>query len=77
MIFKDKISLVSRAGQGIGKAISLTFLRMEARDEEGLKKIEEYVIKKFMEFKTMDLNTDEYVRGIMQRTGLMNMLNKK
>ncbi len=42
-------------------------LRMEARDEEGLKKIEEQVIKKFSEFKTVDLNADEYVKGIIQR----------
>lgn len=42
-------------------------LRMEARNEEGLRAIEEHVIKKFSEFDTVDLNADEYVRGIVQR----------
>jgi len=42
-------------------------LRMEARTEDRLRKIEEQVIKKFEEFKTVDLNADEYVRGITQR----------
>nr|AAU83061.1 phosphomannomutase [uncultured archaeon GZfos26D6] len=42
-------------------------LRMEARHEEGLRKIEEHVIKKFAEFKTVDLNADDYVRAIMER----------
>jgi len=45
-------------------------LRMEARTEEGLREIEEQVIKKFIEFKTVDLNADEYVRKIVQRTKL-------
>jgi len=45
-------------------------LRMEARTEEGLRAIEERVIKKFMEFETVDLNADEYVRKIVQRTKL-------
>jgi phosphomannomutase/phosphoglucomutase len=42
-------------------------LRMEARTTKGLRKIEEHVIKKFREFSTVDLNADEYVKGIMQR----------
>ncbi len=42
-------------------------LRMEARNEEGLRTIEEHVIKKFSEFDTVDLNADEYVREIVQR----------
>ncbi len=42
-------------------------LRMEARTANSLKKIEEQVIKKFEEFTTVDLNADEYVRGIMKR----------
>jgi len=42
-------------------------LRMEARNEGGLRTIEEHVIKKFSEFDTVDLNADEYVREIMQR----------
>ena len=42
-------------------------LRMEARHEEGLRKIEEHVLSKFAEFKTVDLNADDYVRAIMQR----------
>jgi len=47
-------------------------LRMEARTEEGLGKIEERVIKKFLEFETVDLNADEYVRKIVQRIKLLN-----
>jgi len=42
-------------------------LRMEARNEEGLRTIEEHVLKKFSAFDTVDLNADEYVREIMQR----------
>jgi phosphomannomutase/phosphoglucomutase len=42
-------------------------LRMEARHEEGRRKIEEHVLSKFTEFKTVDLNADDYVRAIMQR----------
>ena len=42
-------------------------LRMEARNEEGLRTIEEHVIKKFSAFDTVDLNADEYVREIVQR----------
>jgi len=46
-------------------------LRMEARDEEGLGKIEEHVIKKFLEFKTVDLKADDYVRKIVERIKLL------
>jgi phosphomannomutase/phosphoglucomutase len=42
-------------------------VRMEARTSNGLKRIEEQVLQKFLEFKTVDLTADEYVRGIMQR----------
>ena len=42
-------------------------LRMEARNEEGLRTIEEHVIKNFSAFDTVDLNADEYVREIVQR----------
>ncbi len=42
-------------------------VRMEARTSNGLKKIEEHVLKKFMEFTTVDLTADEYVKGIMRR----------
>lgn len=42
-------------------------LRMEARKLEGLRRIEEHVIAKFLEFTEVDLNADEYVRGIVQR----------
>jgi phosphomannomutase/phosphoglucomutase len=42
-------------------------LRMEARHEAGLRKIEEHVIGKFSEFQTVDLNADEYVRAVMHR----------
>ena len=47
-------------------------LRMEARNEEGLRTIEEHVIKKFSEFDTVDLNADEYVREIVQRIKFLN-----
>ncbi|MCD6209307.1 MAG: phosphomannomutase/phosphoglucomutase [Methanophagales archaeon] len=42
-------------------------LRMEARSEEGLRKIEEAVISEFRKFDTVDLEADEYVRGIVRR----------
>jgi len=42
-------------------------LRMEAKSEAGLRKIEDEVIKKLMEFETVDLNADDYVRGILKR----------
>ncbi len=42
-------------------------LRMEARNEEGLRNIEADVIKKFQEFETVDLKADDYVRKIVQR----------
>ncbi|NOR78409.1 MAG: hypothetical protein GQ523_08330 [Methanophagales archaeon] len=42
-------------------------LRMEAKTEEGLREIEKHVLSKFAEFKTVDLNADDYVRAIMQR----------
>jgi hypothetical protein len=40
---------------------------MEARTTEGLEQIEEQVLRKFQEFETVDLNADEYVKGIMRR----------
>jgi phosphomannomutase/phosphoglucomutase len=42
-------------------------VRMEARTTEGLEQIEEQVLRKFQEFETVDLNADEYVKGIMRR----------
>ncbi len=42
-------------------------LRMEAKTVDGLRKIEEHVITKFMEFETVDLTADETVRAIVQR----------
>ena len=42
-------------------------LRMEARSEEGLREIEEAVIREFRKFDTVDLEADEYVRGIVRR----------
>ena len=42
-------------------------LRMESRSEEGLRKIEEAVISEFRKFDTVDLEADEYVRGIVRR----------
>lgn len=51
-------------------------LRMEARTEEGLEKVEEHVIKKFWEFETVDLKADEYVRKIVQRIKLFEKPKK-
>jgi phosphomannomutase/phosphoglucomutase len=42
-------------------------VRMEARTSNGLKRIEEHVLKKFLEFETVDLTADGYVKEIMQR----------
>ncbi|MGC9443880.1 MAG: phosphomannomutase/phosphoglucomutase [Candidatus Methanospirareceae archaeon] len=42
-------------------------VRMEARTSDGLKRIEEEVLRKFQEFETVDLTADEYVKGIMRR----------
>jgi len=42
-------------------------LRVEARNEKGLGKIEEHVIKKFSEFETVDLKADDYVKKIVQK----------
>jgi phosphomannomutase/phosphoglucomutase len=42
-------------------------VRMEARTSNGLKRIEEQVLRKFQEFETVDLTADEYVKGIMRR----------
>jgi len=42
-------------------------LRMEARTEEGLGRIAKHLIKKFREFKTVDLNADEFVKRINKK----------
>ncbi len=42
-------------------------LRMEARTPGGLKAIEEEVIGQFLKFDTVDVEADEYVRGIVER----------
>ncbi|MCW3136681.1 MAG: phosphomannomutase/phosphoglucomutase [Canidatus Methanoxibalbensis ujae] len=42
-------------------------MRMEAVDEKGLREVENEVISKLMEFDTVDLEHDEYVRGILRR----------
>ncbi len=42
-------------------------LRMEAKTEEGLRNIEAHVIKRFMEFDSVDLEADELVRTVVQR----------
>ena len=65
-----KIEFVSENGWALirrSNTSPVIILRMEARTEDGLRKIEDQVIKKFVEFKTVDLNADEHVRGIMQR----------
>ncbi|MBK5191203.1 MAG: phosphomannomutase/phosphoglucomutase [Methanosarcinales archaeon] len=65
-----KIEFVSENGWALirrSNTSPVIILRMEARTEDSIRKIEEQVIKKFEEFKTVDLNADEYVRGIMQR----------
>jgi phosphomannomutase/phosphoglucomutase len=65
-----KIDFVTENGWALVRRSNTSpviILRMEARHEKGLRKIEEHVIKKFSEFKTVDLNADDYVRAIMQR----------
>ena len=65
-----KIEFVTENGWALVRRSNTSpviILRMEARTEEGLKKIEEHVIRKFSEFKTVNLNADDYVRAIMQR----------
>jgi phosphomannomutase/phosphoglucomutase len=65
-----KIEFVAENGWALirrSNTSPVIILRMEARTEDGLRKIEEQVITKFVEFKTVDLNADEYVRGIMGR----------
>ncbi len=42
-------------------------LRMESRSEEGLRRIEDEVIKRFLSFDTIDLEADAYVREIVHR----------
>nr|QNO55760.1 phosphomannomutase [Methanosarcinales archaeon ANME-1 ERB7] len=65
-----KIEFVKEKGWALvrhSNTSPMIILRMEARHEEGLRKIEEHVLSKFAEFKTVDLNADDYVRAIMQR----------
>jgi len=65
-----KIEFVAENGWALirrSNTSPVIILRMEARTSKGLQKIEEQVITKFVEFKTVDLNADEYVRGIMGR----------
>jgi phosphomannomutase/phosphoglucomutase len=65
-----KIDFVDETGWALirhSNTSPVIILRMEARNAEGLEKIEEQVIKKFLEFETVDLNADEYVRGILKR----------
>jgi len=46
---------------------SQSYYNGSARSEEGLRKIEEAVISEFRKFDTVDLEADEYVRGIVRR----------
>jgi phosphomannomutase/phosphoglucomutase len=65
-----KIDFVDETGWALirhSNTSPVIIVRMEARTANGLKRIEEQVITKFEEFKTVDLNADEYVKGIMQR----------
>jgi phosphomannomutase/phosphoglucomutase len=65
-----KIAFVEENGWALvrhSNTSPVIILRMEARNEEGLRKIEEHVINKFAEFKTVDLTADDYVREIVQR----------
>ena len=65
-----KIEFVEEKGWALVRRSNTSpviILRMEARNEQGLGKIEEQVIKKFWEFKTVDLKADDYIRGILKR----------
>jgi phosphomannomutase/phosphoglucomutase len=65
-----KIDFVAENGWALirhSNTSPVIILRMEARTANGLKRIEEHVIKKFLEFKTVDLTADEYVKKIMRR----------
>ena len=65
-----KIDFVAENGWALvrhSNTSPVIIVRMEARTSKGLKRIEEQVLQKFLEFKTVDLTADEYVRGIMQR----------
>ncbi|MBN1762498.1 MAG: phosphomannomutase/phosphoglucomutase [Methanomicrobia archaeon] len=65
-----KIDFVDERGWALirrSNTSPVIIVRMEARTSNGLKRIEEQVLQKFKEFETVDLNADEYVKGIMQR----------
>ncbi len=65
-----KIEFVKETGWALVRRSNTSpviILRMEARNEEGLRNIEAHVIKKFQEFETVDLKADDYVRKIVQR----------
>ncbi len=65
-----KIEFVEETGWALVRRSNTSpviILRMEARNEEGLRNIEAHVIKKFQEFETVDLKADDYVRKIVQR----------
>ncbi|MHC1611288.1 MAG: phosphomannomutase/phosphoglucomutase [Candidatus Methanospirareceae archaeon] len=65
-----KIEFVEERGWALirrSNTSPVIILRMEARTEDDLQKIEDLVIKKFEEFKTVDLTADEYLRGITER----------
>ncbi len=65
-----KIDFVAEEGWALirrSNTSPVIIVRMEARTEAGLQKIEEQVLRKFQEFETVDLTADEYVKGIMSR----------
>jgi phosphomannomutase/phosphoglucomutase len=65
-----KIDFVDERGWALirhSNTSPVIIVRMEARTANGLKRIEEQVMKKFLEFETVDLNADDYVKGIMKR----------
>ena len=65
-----KIDFVDESGWALirrSNTSPVIIVRMEARTKVGLRKIEEHVIKKFLEFETLDLTADDYVKGIMKR----------
>jgi len=68
-----KIEFVKENGWALARRSNTSpviILRMEARNEKGLGKIEEHVIKKFSEFDTVDMKADDYVKKIVQRIKL-------
>ncbi len=65
-----KIEFVEHQGWALirrSNTSPVIILRMEAKTRDGLSAIEEAVIREFLKFDTVDVDADEYVRGIVKR----------